>query len=126
MSWAGFADDCNATTTSSCAAFNRLVGSRIAVASAELRVPLIGLFKPSAMYGGVPVEVGVFADAGRAWVTGADEAFFGGGDRDWVRSVGAVIRANAFGFAIVELDYVRPLDRPGRGWMWQFNLTPGF
>ena len=27
---------------------------------------------------------------------------------------------------ILELDYVRPLDRPGRGWLWQFNLTPGF
>ena len=33
---------------------------------------------------------------------------------------------NAFGYAIVELDYVRPFDRSGRGWLWQFSLTPGF
>mgnify|MGYP003289523341 CR=1 FL=1 len=30
------------------------------------------------------------------------------------------------GFAVLELDYVRPFDRPGQGWMWQFNLTPGW
>jgi hypothetical protein len=33
---------------------------------------------------------------------------------------------NALGFAVIELDYVRPLDRPRRGWIWQFNLTQGF
>ena len=35
-------------------------------------------------------------------------------------------RANLFGFAVAELDYVRPVDRPDRGWLWQFNLMPGF
>ena len=33
---------------------------------------------------------------------------------------------NVFGFAVAEIDYVRPLDRPRRGWLWQFNLMPGF
>jgi len=51
---------------------------------------------------------------------------FAGGDRDWAKSVGATVRFNAFGFAVGEVDYVRPLDRPGRGWMWQFNFIPGF
>ena len=41
-------------------------------------------------------------------------------------SVGVAMRANLFGFAVAEIDYVRPLDRPGRGWLWQFNLMPGF
>jgi hypothetical protein len=117
--------ECEATGISSCAAFDQLVGSRMALASAELRVPLLGLFNPRAMYGPLPVEIGVFTDAGVAW-TGDSEPSFLGGNRDWVRSVGAVLRFNAFGFAVGELDYVRPLDRPGRGWMWQFNLTPGF
>jgi len=27
---------------------------------------------------------------------------------------------------VSERVYVRPLDRPGRGWQWQFNLIPGF
>ena len=43
-----------------------------------------------------------------------------------VVSVGAAMRINVFGFAVAEIDYVRPLDRPGRGWLWQFNLRPGF
>ena len=77
------------------------------------------------MYGGVPVEVGVFADAGVSWTSSTSRSF-AGGNRDWVRSVGATFRFNAFGFRDGELDYVRPLDRPGRGWMWQFNLVPGF
>jgi hypothetical protein len=118
-------DECEITDTSSCAQFDRLIGTRMLVSNIELRAPLVGLFRPSAMYGGIPVEVGVFADAGVAW-TSDTKPSFAGGDREWARSVGATIRFNAFGFAVGEIDYVRPLDRPGRGWMWQFNLIPGF
>ena len=118
------ATECDAIT-GTCEAFDQIVGSRMALGSVELRVPLLGIFNPRAMYGGIPVEIGVFADAGVAWTSDTEPAFLGG-DRDWVRSVGAVLRFNAFGYAIGELDYVKPLDRPGRGWMWQFNLTPGF
>jgi hypothetical protein len=119
------ANECVATAASDCEAFDRLVGSRMALASAEFRLPLMALFNRRAMYGALPVEIGLFADAGVAWDSGVSPAFTGG-ERDWVRSVGAVLRFNAFGFAVGELDYVRPLDRPERGWMWQFNLTPGF
>ena len=38
----------------------------------------------------------------------------------------AALRVNVFGFAVAEFDYVRPLDRSRRGWLWQFGLTPGF
>jgi outer membrane protein assembly factor BamA len=109
----------------SCAAFDQLVGSRIAVAGAELRFPLFGVFSRRSFYGPLPIEVAFFGDAGAAW-TKDDEPASLGGSRDWVRSVGTALRLNAFGYAILELDYVRPLDRPGRGWLWQFNLTPGF
>jgi hypothetical protein len=108
-----------------CAAFDQLVGSRMAIVSAEFRFPLVGLFNRRAMYGPLPIELGVFTDAGVAWTSDLRPAF-AGGDRDWVRSVGATLRFNAFGFAVGELDYVKPLDRPERGWLWQFNLTPGF
>src|SRR5687767_3219359 len=118
-------DECEITATSTCAQFDRLIGSRMLISNIELRAPLVGLFRPSAMYGGIPVEVGVFADAGVAW-TSSTKPSFAGGDREWSRSAGATIRFKAFGFAVGEIDYVRPLDRPGRGWMWQFNLIPGF
>ena len=45
---------------------------------------------------------------------------------DPVTSVGVALRANLFGFAIAEIDYVSPLDHRERGWLWQFALRPGF
>jgi Tol biopolymer transport system component len=110
---------------STCAAFDQLVGSRLAVLGAELRFPIYGLFSRRSLYGPVPLDLAFFGDAGTAWTTD-DQPQFLDGTRDWVRSYGVAMRLNAFGYAILELDYVRPLDRPGRGWLWQFNLTPGF
>jgi hypothetical protein len=43
-----------------------------------------------------------------------------------VKSVGAGARVNLFGYAVVEIDYVKPLDRPRKGWIWQFNFSPGW
>jgi hypothetical protein len=67
----------------------------------------------------------LFGDAGVAW-TRASRPDFAGGNRELVRSVGAGVRVNALGFAVLEFDAVRPLDRPGRGWMFAFNFLPGF
>jgi hypothetical protein len=90
-----------------------------------VRAPLVGLFSRRTLYGPLPIEVGAFGDAGVAWSSG-DKPRFLGGTRDWARSVGALLRFNVFGYAVGEFDYVRPLDRTNRGWMWQFNLTPGW
>jgi Tol biopolymer transport system component len=117
--------ECVADGDSSCPAFDRLIGSRLLVANAEVRFPVLGLFKRDFEYGRVPVEGLIFGDAGVAW-TRDDRPEFAGGHRDVVRSVGAGVRVNVLGFAIVELDAVRPLDRPGRGWMFAFNFLPGF
>lgn len=119
------ANECVASDMLTCTAFDQLVGSRMAIVNAELRFPLLGLFSRKSYYGAFPLEMAFFGDAGTAWTTAVEPQFLGG-DREWVRSVGAALRLNAFGYAILELDYARPLDRPGRGWMWQFNLTPGF
>jgi hypothetical protein len=83
------------------------------------------LFARRSLYGPIPIEVGVFADAGTAWNSDARPRFLGG-DREWARSVGALIRINLFGYAIGEIDYAKPPDRTNRNWQWQFNLTPGF
>jgi outer membrane protein assembly factor BamA len=120
------ARDCILVGQTSCSSFDQLVGTRMAVLNAELRFPLLGLFGGRSYYGAFPVELAVFGDAGAAWTSNDARPRFLGGDRDWVRSIGAAARVNAFGYAIFEVDYVRPLDRPERGWHWQFNLTPGF
>jgi len=119
------ADECQETDLSACAAFDRLLGSRLAVVGAEIRFPLLGLFSRKSFYGPFPLELAFFGDAGVAW-TSQLKPSFAGGERDLVRSAGVALRANVFGYAIAEIDYVRPFDRSRRGWVWQFGLTPGF
>jgi hypothetical protein len=119
------ANECNSLDLNTCEAFDRLNGSRVALVNAELRFPLLGLFSGKSYYGAFPIEMALFADAGLAWTTTTRPAF-AGGDREWARSAGVAWRVNVFGFAIAEIDFVRPLDRSRKGWLWQFGLTPGF
>jgi Tol biopolymer transport system component len=119
------ADECGTATNGSCPVLDKLFGSRMVLANLELRFPLWGAFGGDNFYGPLPVEVGIFTDAGAAW-NRSGGLNLTGSDGKLVRSVGALIRANLLGFAIAEIDYVRPLDRPGRGWIWAFNLRPGF
>jgi outer membrane protein assembly factor BamA len=76
------------------------------------------------MYGPLPVEVALFADGGVAWNRG--ETPFADGARKGVSSTGVAFRVNLMGFAVGEFAFSRPLQRPGRGWIFQFNLSPGF
>jgi WD40 repeat protein len=111
----------------SCPVFDQLLGSRIVVGNAELRFPLLGaLGIGSGYYGAFPIEFALFGDGGLAWDTQHDPSVFGSGSRDPVFSAGAGLRINLLGFAIAEVDLVRPFDRPGKGWVWQFELQPGF
>lgn len=48
------------------------------------------------------------------------------GSRRGVTSTGVTFRVNLFGFAVGQIDLARPLQRPGRGWLFEFSLTPGF
>ena len=114
--------------------YDQLFGSKIFVANVELRFPLFGVLGIGKGYYGIfPVDFISFFDAGVAWMEGDydsdgddDRAWFLGGDRRLVRSVGVGLRTNLFGFIILGLDYVHPLDRPSKNWYFQFTLTPGF
>jgi hypothetical protein len=113
-------------STGSVPMLDRLFGSRLLVGNLELRFPLLGLFGiGKGYYGFLPIEFAGFYDAGVAWQNGITPSFFGG-DRKPVSSTGLALRMNLFGYAVIEVDYVKPLDRPLQGWFWQFNLTPGF
>jgi outer membrane protein assembly factor BamA len=110
----------------SCANIGQLLGSKILVANAELRFPLFGVLGAGGgYYGGVPIEMALFADGGVAW-TGTETPSFLGGVRKPVYSVGAALRMNLFGYAIIEVDAAHALSRPNSGIVWQFGLTPGF
>ena len=119
-------DECLGDGTTSCAAIDRLSGSRMLIGNVEFRFPLLRPFGVSGnMYGPVPVEVAFFADAGTAWNNGQRPEVFGG-SRGGVSSAGVALRVNIFGFAVGEFDVARPFQRPGRGWQFGFNLMPGW
>jgi outer membrane protein assembly factor BamA len=120
------AGECTPNATSACPEFDRLLGSRMLVGNLEFRFPLLRPFGVGQrMYGPVPIEVGAFADAGVAWNRGEKPKWFGG-QRQGVTSAGFVARVNVLGFVVAEFDFARPFQRTGRGWVWQFNLSPGF
>jgi len=105
--------------------FHGLLGSRLAVANAELRVPLFGALGLVPSPSVPPIEVALFFDAGAAWDR-LDRADFLGGNRRTVTSHGIALRANLLGFAVGEAALVHPNDRPGQGWYWELSLQPGF
>ncbi|MGH9201570.1 MAG: BamA/TamA family outer membrane protein, partial [Vicinamibacterales bacterium] len=115
---------------SACPQFDRLLGSRVGVANLEFRIPLFG----TGGHGLIetvfpPLEVAPFFDAGVAW-TGASSPVWSfrsnSAERTPVMSTGVTSRLNLFGFAIFEVYYARPFQRPGRGGVWGFLLQPGW
>ena len=112
----------------------QLLGSRIAVANAELRFPLIrrvelGLL-PIAL---PPLEGNVFFDAGMAWsrgqtVYGQMPANYNASVQRYpLRSYGFGLRLNFFNYAMLRWDYAVPLDQPsGRKGFWTWSLWPAF
>jgi len=118
--------ECGLAGNDGCRIFDRLLGSRLLVANAEFRFPLLRpLGVSEQMYSPLPTEIAVFADAGTAWSRGEKPDFLGG-TRRGVSSAGVAVRTNFFSFAVTEFNVVRPFDRPGEGWVFQFNLRPGF
>ena len=114
------ADECGRTATE-CSVIDQLTGSRLGVMNVEVRAPLLGLLSGNLDYGGVPIEVIAFGDAGYLWTRQASGTL----ERDRFRSIGAGGRANVGGI-VVELTAARPFDRPGSGWTVSFLLRPGW
>jgi hypothetical protein len=129
--------------------FNRLYGSRMIVANAEIRFPLLGILGlGKGFYGAWPLEFCAFYDWGIAYAsnpgywwggytyddlgnaTPAPDMvrpwFVSGGLRKPVRSYGIGLRTNLFGYLVLGLNYVYPIDRPVRGWHLQLSISPGF
>ncbi|WP_457651794.1 peptidase S9 [Rhodocaloribacter sp.] len=122
--------ECTATDQGTCAEFDRLLGSRIAVASAELRVPLLGNDTFGLLnFPYLPTEIAFFADGGVAWT--ADEAPLlkfrrKTKERVPVFSAGVSTRFNLFGYTVLEIFYVKPFQRPLKGAHFGFQIVPGW
>ncbi len=118
------------TSASGCPQFDRLIGSRAAIANMELRIPLFGtdafgLFNVPFL----PIEVAPFLDAATAWTKEESPSFRFDrttADRVPVVSAGVSTRLNLFGAAVVELFWAHPFQRPQKSSVFGFQLMPGW
>jgi hypothetical protein len=126
------ASECSpvAGNPSACPEFDRLLGSRIAVASAELRIPVLGPRQLALVpFNFLPVEVAPFVDAGEAWTRDEKPTLnfsTTGTGRIPVVSTGVSTRFNLFGAMVLEVYYAHPFQRPEKGGLWGFQLQPGW
>src|SRR5438445_794265 len=120
------ASECGNGNGTTCPVFDQLIGSKILVGNIELRFPPFGLLGVGGgYYGALPIEAGIFYDAGVAWTDSAKAQIFGG-TRKLIRSTGVSLRLNLLGYAIGQMDIVHPFDRPQKNWLVRFSITEGF
>lgn len=121
--------ECTSTRTSQCPVYDRIIGSRVAAGSLELRAPLLG----TRNYGlinapAVPTEFEAFLDAGTAWNGGQhpklkfDRTTT---DRVPVFSAGVGLRI-LLSYIPIEVYAAKPFQRPGKNIVYGFNIIPGW
>jgi len=126
-------NECLTATTVGCPELDQLIGSRFAVANAELRFPLTrSLVLGFLPVGLPPVEGAIFYDAGLAWDSRSKLVWSRSSTDDAevvrapLRSWGGSIRMNLLGFVILRFDYTKPLSRPHNNPYWTVSLGPTF
>lgn len=111
-------------------AFENIVGSRIGLFNAEVRVPLFGTEE----YGLInarflPTELLAFVDGGVAWTKSEQPNW------EWtttpdsrvpVFSAGIGARVNLFGYLVGQVYYAYPFQRPEQGAHFGFVIAPGW
>ncbi|MFZ5623432.1 MAG: BamA/TamA family outer membrane protein [Gemmatimonadota bacterium] len=122
----------NPTSLTGCPSLDRLIGTNVGVFNAEIRFPIL-----SPQFGWVPsgippIEGALFYDAGLAWDARSKVKWkVQPGDnpsivRAPLQSIGFSVRMNAFGFAVLRLDYAVPQERPNFGGLWTLSVGPTF
>jgi hypothetical protein len=141
----------NGVTT--CPGLDRLFGTRVLLANAELRIPLLGIRDFALLpFPFIPVDVAPFFDAGVAYTGGEDPQFrfartagtagcpaaqsrvapdgsisnINCTERIPVMSTGVSFRFNMLGYLVLEAYLAHPFQRPQRNWIWGFNLAPAW
>jgi hemolysin activation/secretion protein len=118
------------TVNDECPQLSRLSGSRVAVINAEFRIPLFGTRQFGLIpFSILPLEISPFVDAGLAWSKANDVSLRFArqtAERVPVVSAGVSGRMNLLGYAVLEVFYARPFQRPTRGGLFGFQLQPGW
>jgi Tol biopolymer transport system component len=117
-------------SSTACPEFDRLVGSRVAVANLELRFPLVGVEGYGLIKGSfLPIDINFFVDAGAAWTKDlTPDLRFATDTIDRVPVVSAGVSARVLlgGFAVLEWYYAKPFQRPQEDWVTGFVIAPGW
>ena len=102
----------------------------LALANAELRIPLFGTSGFGLISSPLPpIEIAPFVDAGVAWTKASGPVWdlsSTSGERTPVVSTGIASRINLFGFAVFQVYYAHPFQRPDKSWVFGFNIIPGW
>jgi outer membrane protein assembly factor BamA len=111
---------------------NMLIGNRIALASAEVRLPLTGPRRLALIPSGFFfTEAAFFFDSGLAWSDQRSPTLnpenIGANKNFPVFSTGASVRVNLFGAMVIEPYYAFPFIHKGlsKG-VWGLNFLPGW
>ncbi len=119
-------------TYTGCIELDRLVGTQLAVGSAELRFPILDPRMGFLPAGFPPIEGALFYDVGIAWNEGNTLRWRrrAGDDpidvRTPMQTLGASARMNLFNFVILRLDYSIPQERRALRGYWTLSLGPAF
>jgi outer membrane protein assembly factor BamA len=117
-------------TYTGCAKLDQLVGNSAALASAELRFPLLNASLGFLPIGFPPIEGAFFYDIGVAWQPNSVVTFNRPAGADIVRfreplsTLGFSIRGNILGMMILRGDYSIPQNRNGMGGYWTVSIGP--
>jgi hypothetical protein len=126
------ATECTPTprNPTSCPEFDRLVGSRLAVANVELRLPLLGKDDVGVFeFRYLPTELAVFLDAGSAWSAHQPPELrlaTSSSGRLPVASTGVAARFLIAGVAVGQIYVAKPFQRPERGAVTGIVISPGW
>ncbi len=118
------------TGVGSCPLLNRLLGSRMAVANIEVRIPLLGVPQFGLInFPYLPTEIAPFLDGGLAWSSTSHVALTLNPNDPRnipVFSAGVAARVNILGYIVGEFYVARPFQRPGVGNQYGFVILPGW
>lgn len=121
---------CDTTNNGNCPEFERLLGTRVAVANFEFRIPLLGNEQLGLInFQYVPLDIVGFLDCGVAWSATAPVVWRIQRNSDLrtpVFSVGSAIRFNLLGAFVCQVYLAYPFQRTGEGWKWGFFVAPGW
>jgi hypothetical protein len=119
-----------AADAESCPEYERIFGSRILAARAELRLPFFGTEQLGLIpFRYLPTTLFAFADAGVAWYPDDPPSWTVAREstaRIPVASIGGGARFNLLGAFVLQLYYAYPFQRPDRGGYVGLELAPGF